>query len=538
MSHATGISRAVQRRAPLGSVAFVGLGPGDHRLLTIQVREALDSADIIFHESDNWVVSALTRGKLAREDVDIRSIDGDQSATNRAKELLAAAKTGAKVLRVVSGDPSLSARVAAELSICLKAGVATELMPGIASHSTIPAFAGVPLSGKVQDIRILNAGDIDQDWSSIASSPTLVLSGVRKELVSAAAELLDAGVDPERAVSITASGATTSQQTVVTTLSEVSDAIASLSTEQNLIAVVGDAVRSRNTSSWFETKPLFGWQVLVPRTKEIPGSLDGALRHFGATAIEVPTIGVEPPRTPQQMERAIRGLFSGRYEWVAFTSAHSVQAVWERLDEFGLDARAFAGTKIAVISDEVAQALQQRGIRADLAPTGDHTTAGLLDVFPQFDRTVDPINRIFLPRADIATETLVAGLQELGWEVEDVTAYRTVRAAPPAVEIRDAIKSGGFDAVLFTSSSTVRNLLGIAGKPHHTTVIACIGPATAKTAEEHGLRVDVLASEPDSLLLVEELAAFGECLRSAACESGEGEWRPSRRRPNSRRKQT
>ena len=79
---------------------------------------------------------------------------------------------------------------------------------------------------------------------------------------------------------------------------------------------------------------------------------------------------------------------------------------------------------------------------------------------------LDPINRVFLPRADIATETLVAGLVELGWEVDDVTAYRTVRAAPPPAPVREAIKSGKFDAVVFTSSSTVRNLVGIAGKPH------------------------------------------------------------------------
>ena len=82
------------------------------------------------------------------------------------------------------------------------------------------------------------------------------------------------------------------------------------------------------------------------------------------------------------------------------------------------------------------------------------------------------MGRVLLPRADIATETLAAGLIERGWEVDDVTAYRTVRAAPPPAEIRDAIKSGGFDAVLFTSSSTVRNLVGIAGKPHTRTVVA------------------------------------------------------------------
>ena len=143
---------------------------------------------------------------------------------------------------------------------------------------------------------------------------------------------------------------------------------------------------------------------------------------------------------------------------------------------------------------------------------------------------------MFLPRADIATETLVAGLVELGWEVDDVTAYRTVRAAPPAAPIREAIKSGGFDAVLFTSSSTVRNLIGIAGKPHASTVIACIGPQTAKTAEEHGLRVDVLAESMSAASLVDSLAEYGATLRLAAVEAGEATWRPSQRRAGARRK--
>ena len=210
---------------------------------------------------------------------------------------------------------------------------------------------------------------------------------------------------------------------------------------------------------------------------------------------EVPTIAVEPPRTPQQMERAIKGLVTGRYEWVAFTSRNAVKAVRERFEEYGLDARAFAGIKVAAVGEQTAADLLAWGIKPDLVPSGEQSAAGLLEDWPPYDAVFDPIDRVFLPRADIATENLVAGLVERGWEVDDVTAYRTVRAAPPAAPIREAIKSGGFDAVVFTSSSTVRNLVGIAGKPHTSTVIACIGPATAKTAEEHGLRVDVLAPD-------------------------------------------
>jgi uroporphyrinogen III methyltransferase/synthase len=151
---------------------------------------------------------------------------------------------------------------------------------------------------------------------------------------------------------------------------------------------------------------------------------------------------------------------------------------------------------------------------------------------------LDPINRVFLPRADIATETLVAGLLDLGWEVDDVTAYRTVRATPPPAPVREAIKTGKFDAVVFTSSSTVRNLVGIAGKPHASTIIAVIGPATAKTAEEHGLRVDVLAPKPSVEAVVDALADFGASRRAAMLEAGQPVTKPSERRPSARRKAT
>ena len=195
--------------------------------------------------------------------------------------------------------------------------------------------------------------------------------------------------------------------------------------------VIGEVVDLRETLSWFETKPLFGWRVLVPRTKDQAGPLVARLRAYGAVPDEVPTISVEPPRNPLQMDKAVRGLVEGRYEWIAFTSVNAVKAVREKFEEYGLDARAFSGLKIAAVGDKTAQAIAAWGLRADLVPTGEQSAAGLLADWPEYDDLLDPINRVFLPRADIATETLVAGLIDLGWEVDDVTAYRTVRATPP-----------------------------------------------------------------------------------------------------------
>src|SRR5438477_381410 len=275
----------------------------------------------------------------------------------------------------------------------------------------------------------------------------------------------------------------------------------------------GAGVAQRDKLGWWENRPLYGWKVLVPRTKEQAGAMSERLRAYGAIPCEVPTIAVEPPRTPAQMERAIKGLVDGRYAWAVFTSVTAVRAVWEKFAEHGLDARHFGGVKVACIGEATADAVRAFGIVPELVPAGEQSSEGLLQEFSPHDEVLDPVGRVLLPRADIATETLAAGLTELGWEVDDVTAYRTVRAAPPPADIRDAIKSGGFDAVPFTSSSTVRHLVGIAGKPHARTVVAVIGPKTADTAGEFGLRVDVQpahASVPD---LVEALASYATELR-------------------------
>jgi uroporphyrinogen III methyltransferase/synthase len=238
------------------------------------------------------------------------------------------------------------------------------------------------------------------------------------------------------------------------------------------------------------------------------------------------------------MDKAIRGLVEGRYEWIVFTSVNALRAVREKFDEYGLDARAFSGLKVAAVGDKTAEAIATWGIKADLVPSGEQSSRGLLEDWPPYDEVLDPINRVFLPRADIATESLVAGLHGLGWEVDDVTAYRTVRAAPPPAPTRDAIKTGKFDAVVFTSSSTVRNLVGIAGKPHASTVIAAIGPQTAKACEDHGLRVDVVAPKPSVEMLADALAEFGADRRVSMIEAGLPVSKPSERRPTSRRRAT
>ena len=303
------------------------------------------------------------------------------------------------------------------------------------------------------------------------------------------------------------------------------------------VVVVGDVVGLREKLSWFESKPLFGWRVLVPRTKEQAGAVSERLRRHGATAEEVPTISVEPPRAPQQMDRAVQGLVSGRYLWVAFTSVNAVRAVSEKFEEYGLDARAFAGVKVAAVGDQTAAALRAFGVQPDLVPVRRAVDGGLLEDWPEYDDSFDPIDRVFLPRADIATETLVAGLVELGLGGrrrdrlpdgpgraagrDDPRGDQGRRVRRRAVHVvvdraepgRDRRQAARLDGDRRASARRPRR------PPRSTGCVSTCSPRRCRRPRWSS-----------------RWPSTATALRLAALEAGEATWRPSQRRAGARRK--
>jgi uroporphyrinogen III methyltransferase/synthase len=505
------------RKAP-GRIAFVGSGPGDTGLLTVRANDLLTRAELVVTDPD--VPSTVLA--LVGDDVELRPAVGDPADV--AKDLTTEAKLGRSVVRLVSGDPLTSDAVVREAQAVSRTTVAFDVVPGVPAATAVPAYAGVALGAVHTEVDV--RGDVD--WAALAGTPgTLVLTATGSHLAEAASSLVEHGMAAQTPVSVTADGTGNGQRTVDTSLAALAADAGELAGP--LVVTVGQAVAARARLSWWESRALYGWKVLVPRTKDQAAEMSERLRSHGAIPVEVPTISVEPPRSPAQMERSVKGLVDGRYQWVVFTSTNAVRAVWEKFREFGLDARAFSGVKIACVGEATAEKVRGFGIVPELVPSGEQSSEGLLADFPPHDDILDPVDRVLLPRADIATETLAAGLRERGWEIDDVTAYRTVRAAPPPADTREMIKSGGFDAVCFTSSSTVRNLVGIAGKPHTRTLVACIGPKTAETAHEFGLRVDVQPEVAQVDTLVDALASHAARLRA------EGALPPPRKTKRARR---
>ncbi len=536
----TGQAGSRGRKIRPGRITFVGSGPGDPGLLTTRARNVLANAATVFTDPDvPEAVLALVGCELppasgpepaaadgSETDAviaggpDIRPALGDPAEV--AKTLATEAKHGYDVVRLVAGDPLSIDAVITEVNTLARTHLNFEIVPGLPDTTAVPTYAGLPLgsSHTVADVR-----DPNVDWAALAAAPgPLILHATASHLADAAKTLVEYGLAENTPAVVTSHGTTCQQHSVETTLIGLGDKSILAAAESTggtpgplagpLVVTIGKTVANRAKLNWWESRALYGWTVLVPRTKDQAGEMSDRLVTHGALPIEVPTIAVEPPRSPAQMERAVKGLVDGRFQWVVFTSTNAVRAVWEKFNEFGLDARAFSGVKIACVGQATADRVRAFGINPELVPAGEQSSLGLLDEFPPYDEIFDPVNRVLLPRADIATETLAEGLRERGWEIEDVTAYRTVRAAPPPAQTREMIKTGGFDAVCFTSSSTVRNLVGIAGKPHARTIVACIGPKTAETAVEFGLRVDVQPETAAVGPLVEALAEHAARLRA------------------------
>ncbi|HWM39828.1 MAG TPA: SAM-dependent methyltransferase, partial [Streptomyces sp.] len=309
-----------------GHVTFLGAGPGDPGLLTLRAVEALAQADVLV--ADPQVYDVVRTHARAGVDTPLRKADDASTspapAGGAADLAMAAARAGKRVVRAVTGDPGLDADAAREMLACAGEGIPFEVVPGIATAVGVPAYAGVPLrNGHGTDVRFIDARTADERcWTEVgASDATVVVSTTLDSVVSVSGDLVAGGRKPETALTVTAAGTTTRQRTWTATLGTIGQVLKSAKVlpssdgGQSVIAVVGErsTAAERPQLAWFESKPLFGWQVLVPRTKEQAESLSDQLRSYGAVPAEVPTIAVEPPRSPAQMDRAIKGLVTGRY---------------------------------------------------------------------------------------------------------------------------------------------------------------------------------------------------------------------------------
>ena len=498
--------------AASGLVSLIGAGPGDPGLLTLRGAEALASADVVIY--DYLANPALLAHAPAHaEQIYVGKKAGCHTLSQDEINALLVERglAGQRVARLKGGDPFVFGRGGEEALALVEAGIPFEVVPGVTSAVAAPAYAGIPVThrGLASSFAVITGHEDPTkdesavDWSRLATGvDTLVfLMGVGN-LPRIVEQLVAHGRPAGTPVALVRWGTMPGQQTVSGTLADIVARVEAAGLRPPAVTIVGPVARLREQLHWFEDRPLFGQRVLVTRTRQQASALSTRLRALGAEAIELPTIQVAPAGDWAPLDRAIAGL--SNYDWIVFTSVNGVGSFWERLDRAGLDARALHGVRLAAIGPATAAGLQTRGLRADYLPgeyVAEAVAAGLGDV-----RGL----RVLLPRADIARPALADLLRRGGAEVDEVTAYRTLRPDTAPGELRDLL--AGITVATFTSSSTVRNLAVMASdagldlsRALAGATIACIGPITAETARELRLPVHIVAAEYTIDGLVEAL---------------------------------
>ena len=485
-----------------GKVYLIGAGPGNPGLITVKGLGRLREADVVVYDRlvDRLLLSYVKEGtELVYVGKGPAERVMEQDEINRY--LVDRALEGKLVARLKGGDPFVFGRGGEEAQALAHAGIAFEVVPGVTSAIAAPAYAGIPLTHRelASSFTVVSGSeDPSKEESSVRwdllarSGGTLVVLMGWNALGKITETLITEGMEPSTPVALICWGTEPYQRTVTGTLKDIVDRGNEAGLTPPVVAVIGRVVDLRRELGWSEGGALAGKRVLVTRTRAQASSLSEMLAAEGAEPVELPTIEVLPLEDYSRVDLAVASLQT--YSWVIFTSANGVDAFYNRMEALALDSRAFGGVRVGAIGPATGAALAQRGIRADFVPPR-YVSEAMVEAMGDLEMEG---RRVLLPRADIGRDELAEGLARLGAEVEPLPVYRTVVPQDSRDRAQVLLKDGNIDLVTFTSSSTVLNLLGLLdgnGSIPQGALVACIGPITASTAREMGLRVDIVAQE-------------------------------------------
>ena len=498
-----------------GKAYLVGAGPGDPGLITVKGLRCLQEATLVVYDrlADPRLLADLANDT---EQIYVGKGPGDRAMEqDEINELIVArAKAGDVVVRLKGGDPFVFGRGGEEVQALADAGIPFEVVPGVTSAIAAPAYAGIPLTHRqMASSFTVVSGNEDPtkdassvNWGALAcTGGTLVILMGWGTADSIVATLVKSGMNPSTPAALVQWGTTPKQRTVTGTLETIIQLGKKSGLSSPVVAVIGDVVGLRDQGSWYEEGPLFGKRVLITRSRSQASTLSEMLSREGAEPLELPTIEISAMPDYSALDLALDSIST--YDWVIFTSANAVSMFFERIMALGMDSRALGGVNIAAIGPATESSLEDHGIVPDLVPDV-FLSQGLIEGLSAAGLGG---KKVLLPRADIAGDELPQGLTNLGADVDDIQIYRTTVPEDSAENAKELLGSGKLDVATFTSSSTVVNLIGLLngnqallGDIH----IGCIGPVTAATAKELGLKVDFVAPEHTIPGLVEALKAF------------------------------
>lgn len=511
-----------------GKVYLVGAGPGDAKLITVKGLECIQKADVLVY--DRLASPRLLKHmKSGGEKIYVGKLpDRHTMKQEEINQLLVdLALEGKTVVRLKGGDPTIFGRVGEEAELLRRHGIYYEIVPGITSAISVPAYAGIPVTHRdyASSLSIITGHEspdkLDHSihWDKVTNATgTLVfLMGVAK-IGYISAQLIKHGRPPETPVALVRWGTRADQETLIGTLADIEAKVKAADFQPPAVIVVGDVVLQRQQLMWVEALPLFGKRIVVTRARSQASELVDRIEELGGEPYEFPVIKTVMPEGAEKKAKIAEALGAlSAYDWVFFTSANGVEFFWRHLAELKVDIRGLHRARIGAVGPATAAALAQRGLVAEELP-GVFQAEGLIEAFGS---RLLPGQKVLLPRGDLAREWLPDKLREMGLEVTEVDTYETVVTGEDDIELLKLLEEKRIHAVTFTSSSTVRNFISILKRmgledplPLLAGVkIACIGPVTEKTAVEAGLTPGLLPDEATIEGLVKELCRWNEGTR-------------------------
>ena len=248
---------------PQGVVYLVGAGPGDVGLFTLRGMELLRQAEVVVYDglvNPDLLCYAPATAEIICADKHDRSRCVSQERINAV--LLAKAQAGKRVVRLKDGDPCMFGRGGEEAEMLAEAGIAFEVVPGVSSAYSVPAYAGIPLTHRRYNSSVTIATGHEQpsapnrlDWTRLARVPgTLVVLMGLKNLRRITAALIAGGRAPETPTAVISHGTTPQQQVVAGTLATIADLLEQTRLPTPAVTVIGEVVNLREKVAWFKPR--------------------------------------------------------------------------------------------------------------------------------------------------------------------------------------------------------------------------------------------------------------------------------------------
>ncbi|MCX6089242.1 MAG: uroporphyrinogen-III C-methyltransferase, partial [Candidatus Atribacteria bacterium] len=345
--------------------------------------------------------------------------------------LVERARQGKNVVRLKGGDPFVFGRGGEEALFLAREGIPFEVIPGITSAISVPAYAGIPVTYRdiCSSFHVFSGHEgpgktNDFDWDTISRlKGTLVfLMGV-KNMDLIVRSLMEHGKSPETPAAVIMEGTGAGQKTVVGTLSNIFRKSRDEGIENPAVIVIGDVVKLRQELCWFEKKKLFGKRILITgiadsglnleATKNINGENDiieprernglNQLIEEGVDVVFCPTIKIN--LVSEFIDEILDTL--PLFDLLVFTSKNGVESFRQALRRKKYDIRRLRDIRLAVVGIRTGEELEKCFLYPDMMPT-DYTSQALLERLKKENN----IRNVALITSDIGGEKLEEGLKK------------------------------------------------------------------------------------------------------------------------------